>query len=135
MCHLHIQNSLAFGPIILLEIGYCAISKSTLRLCKKYIQLLSHVERSKFGFKNGLLKLCCQSYSAALEGYSITKEAAIAHAHLVVSIFKLKPNSAFYPAIYNRIKGHAVLLSQNLTPLLNLLLSLSMKLHNVIYII
>lgn len=135
ICYLYIQNFLAFGLVILLEVDYYAISENTLRLCKKYIQLLSHVERSKFGFRNGLFKLCCQSYSAALKSYSIIKKAGIARAHLVVSIFKIKLNSVFNPATYNCIKGHVVLLSQNLTSLLNLLLSLLMKLHNNIYII
>lgn len=133
--HPLIQDSLASGLIMLSEVDCCATSEDSLHLCQKYIRSLSHAERPKFGCGNGLPKIYYQSYPAALEGLSIAKEAAIARAHPVVSILKLKPSGAFNPAAYNRIKGHAVLLPQNPAPLLNFLPSSSIELHDVICIV
>lgn len=133
--HILIQNSFASSLVMLLEVDCCAILKGALRLCKKCIQLLSHTKRPKFGFGNGLPKLWCQSYLTALKDFSIAKEVAIAHAHLVVSILKLRLNWVFNLAIYNCIKGHAFFLAQNFTPLLNLFPSSSMEFYDVIHII
>lgn len=65
----------------------------------------------------------------------MAEEAAIARAHPVVSILKLRPSGAFNPAAYSCIKGHAVLLPQNPTPLLTLLPSPTLALHDIIRIV
>lgn len=135
MSQILIQNSLASNLVMLLEVDCCAILEGALRLYKKCIQLLSHTKRPKFGFGNSLPKLWCQSYPTALKGLFVANEAAIAYAYPVVSIFKLRPNWVFNLAVYNCIKGHAFLLAQNPTPLLNLFPSSSMELHDVIHIV
>ncbi len=77
----------------------------------------------------------CQLYPPVLADLSMTEEAAIARMYPVVSIFKLRSSGAFNPATYSCIKGHTVLLPQNLAPLLTLLLSPTLALHDDIRIV
>ncbi len=77
----------------------------------------------------------CQSYPLVLADLSMVEEAAIARAHLFVSILKLRPSGAFNPTSYSRIKGHTVPLLQDLAPLLIILPSPSLALHDVIHIV
>ncbi len=65
----------------------------------------------------------------------MAEEAAIAHAHPVISILKLRPNRGFNPAAYHVIKGHIVLLLQNPFPLLSLLPSPEIALHDLICVV
>lgn len=65
----------------------------------------------------------------------MAEEAAIACTYLVVSILKLQSSRALNLAVYSLIKGYVVPLSQNLSPLLNLLFCLMLALYNMICII
>ena len=65
----------------------------------------------------------------------MAEEVAIAYTYLVVSILKLQSSRALNLAAYSLIKRYVVLLSQNLSPLLNLLFCLMLALHNMICII
>lgn len=49
-----------------------------------------------------------------LRNFSIAKETVIARAHFIVIILNLRPNNRFKLGFYKRIRGHAVILSQNL---------------------
>lgn len=60
---------------------------------------------------------------------------AAARAHPVTSILKLRPNRGFNPAAYHAIKGHVVLLPQNPSPLLSLLPSPEIALHDLIRVV
>ncbi len=77
----------------------------------------------------------CQSYPPALADLSMAEEAAIARAHPIVSILKLRPSGAFNPVAYSCKKGHAVLLPQNPAPWLTLLPFLTLVLYNIIHIV
>ncbi len=65
----------------------------------------------------------------------MAEEAAIARAHPVTSILKLRPNRGFNLAAYYAIKGHIVLLPQNPSSFLSLLPSPEIALHDLICII
>ncbi len=65
----------------------------------------------------------------------MAEEAAIAHAHPVTSILKLRPNRGFNPAAYHAIKGHVILLPQNPSLLLSLLPSPEIGLHDLIRVV
>ncbi len=77
----------------------------------------------------------CQFYPPGLANLSMAEEAAIAYTHPIVSILKLRPSRAFNPVVYSHIKGHIVLLLQNLAPLLTLLPFPILALHDVICIV
>lgn len=65
----------------------------------------------------------------------MAEEVAIARAHSVTSIHKLRSNRGFNPAAYHAIKRHVVLLLQNSSSLLSLLPSPEIALHNLIRVI
>ncbi len=130
-----ICNAITSGLLTLSHVDSCAISDDDICLCLTCSRSLSLGNRPKFGILNGLPYVDCQSYPPTLADLSMAEEAAIAHAHPVVSILKLRPSGAFNPASYSRIKGYAVLLPQNLAPLLTLLLSQTLTLHDVIRIV
>ncbi len=123
------------GLLVISDVDSCSISADGIRLCPTCCKSLLRGNRPKFGILNGLPHIEYQSYLSVLADLSLTKEAAIARAHPIVSILKFRPFGAFNPAAYSRIKGHAVLLPQNLAPLLNLLPSPTLALHNVIRIV
>ncbi|MCJ1347504.1 hypothetical protein MMC31_005729 [Peltigera leucophlebia] len=133
--HSLIRTSITSGLLIEAELDCCGISDQGLRFCKQCVRFLRRNERPKFGLTNGLPRVSCQSYPPELDCLSIAEEAAIARAHPVVSILKLRPNGAFNPSAYHRIKGHAILLPQNPAPLLNILPSPTLALHDVIRIV
>ncbi len=89
----------------------------------------------KYDSINKLLQASCQLYPPALDGLFMAKKAAIAYADLVTSILKLRSNRGFNPAAYYAIKEHVVLLLQNLSPLLFLLSSPEIALHDLICIV
>ncbi len=130
-----IRNSITLGLLILSHIDCCAISNNDIHLCLICSRSLSLGNRPKFGILNGLPRMDCQSYPPALADLSMAEEATIACAHPVVSILKLRPSRAFNPAAYSHIKGHIVLLPQNSAPLLTLLPSPTLALHDVIRIV
>ncbi len=77
----------------------------------------------------------CQLYPLVLALLFMAKEVAIAHAHLVVSIFILRPSGAFNLTAYFYIKDHIVLLLQNPAFLLTLFPSSTLALYNIIFIV
>ena len=77
----------------------------------------------------------CAQFSLELEGLTLVEKALIARAHPVISILKLRPASGSKPtATYQRIRDHAVVLSQNPGLLLNILPSSTFQPHQVIKI-
>ncbi|MCJ1349551.1 hypothetical protein MMC31_007792 [Peltigera leucophlebia] len=130
-----IRNSVASGLLIISNIDSCGISNNGIRLCLTCRNSLSLGNRLKFGILNSLPCVDCQSYPPALGNFSMAEEAANARVHPVMSILKLRPSGTFNPAAYSGIKGHAVFLLQNLTPLLTLLPSPTLALHDVIRIV
>ncbi len=123
------------GLLVISDVNSCSTFADNIRLCPTYCRSLLHGNRPKFGILNGLPRIECQSYPPVLADLSLAEEAAIACAHPIVSILKLRPSEAFNPAAYSCIKGHAVLLPQNPAPLLNLLPSPTLALHDVIRIV
>ena len=128
-----IHNFVISGLLVISNIHSCGISNDSICLCLICRKLLSLGNRPKFGILNGLPCTDCQSYLPALVDLSMAEKAAIACAHLFVSILKLCSSEIFNLAAYSGIKGHAVLFPQNLAPLLTLLHSLTLALHNILY--
>lgn len=76
-----------------------------------------------------------QFYLSPLLDLTIAEKTVIAKAHLVLKILKLKPNGKNNLLAYSRIQGHAVVLPQNLRPLLELLSSSSVVIEDNIRVV
>ncbi len=133
--YLFICNAIISRLLVISNVDSCSISTDDTRLCTTCCRSLLHGNKPKFRILNVLSHIECQSYPLVLANLSMAKEAAIARTYLVMSILKLRPSRAFNLAAYTHIKGHAVLLPPNPAPLLNLLLSPTLVLHDVIRII
>lgn len=123
------------GLLVISDIDSGFISADSIYLCLKCCKLLLRGNRPKCGIFNYLLCIEYQFYALVLVDLSLVKEAAITCAHPIVSIMKLKLSRGFDLAAYTYIKSHAIFLLQNLALLLNLLLSPTLELYNVIRII
>ncbi len=123
------------GLLVISDVDSCSISANDIHLCPIYYRSLLCRNRPKFGILNGLPCIKHQSYLPVLADFFLVKEAAIACAYPIVSIMKLRPFEAFNPTVYSCIKGHTILFLQNPASLLNLFSSLTLALHDVIYII
>ncbi len=121
--------------LVISDIDSCSISADNIRLCPTFCRSLLRGNRPKFRILSNFPRIKCQSYPPILADLSLAKEAAIACAHPVMSILKLRPFRVFNPATYSCIKGHAILFPQNPAPLLNLLPSPTLALHDVIHIV
>ncbi len=98
---------------MLSNLDRCGIVDKKFRFCKQCITSLRNGKCPKYGSINKLPRATCQLYPPALDGLSIVEEAAIARAHPVISILKLRPNRGFNPTAYHAIKEYVVLLPQN----------------------
>lgn len=67
-----------------------------------------------------------------LKGLRSIEKIIIARAYLVITILKLRSNNNFNPGLYRGIRGHSVLLPQNLELLLDLPLSEIMPIDKVV---
>lgn len=116
------------------NIDNVAIFNDNICLCLTYSRSFLLKNRPKFEILNGFPCINCQSYLSMLIDLSMAKEATIAYTHPIISILKLMPSKVFNPVVYSCIKGYAILLLQNLAPLL-ILLSPTLVLYDVIYIV
>lgn len=137
---LHIHNqlmsqSLGLGLLVLSDLDSCGIVDKVFRFCQQCFLSLQRQELPKYGSCNNLPRVSCQSYPAVLSCLSMAEEAVIARAHPVTSILELRPNGGLNPAAYHAIKGHVVLLPQNPSPLLTLLPSPEIELHDLIRVV
>ncbi len=126
---------LSSGLIVLSDLDSYGIVDKKLRFCKQCITSFQNSRCPKYSSTNKLLRASCQLYPPGLDGLSMAEEVAIARAHSVISILKLRSNRGFNPAAYYAIEGHVVLLPQNSSPLLSLLPSPEITLHNLIRVV
>ena len=103
--------------------------------CKACFGMILQSKIPKFGSVNAVSMSACQSYPMILKDLTSVEEAVFARAHPVISIMKLRPSGASRFISYQRIRGHAVVLPQNPGPLLDILPSSSLVLHDVIRIV
>lgn len=82
---------------------------------------ISGGNKPKIGISNMMPQLCYKHYPSMLEGLIFADKAAIAQAHSVITILKLRPNNCFKLRSYKDVREHSMLLPQNPGLLLNLL--------------
>ncbi len=89
----------------------------------------------KFSALNAVNVSFCQDYPHAIRDLTLTEECLIARSHPIASILKLRPNGARNPVAYNRLRGHVVILPQDPGPLLDILPSAELRLHEKIKVV
>ncbi len=116
------------------DLDICSCSE-TFNFCHDCWNQISGGSEPKFGISNKMPQLCYQHYPSMLEDLTSAEEAVIARAHLVITILKLRSNNTFNLRSYRGICGHSVLLPQNPRPLLDLLLSETMPVDEVVKVV
>ena len=113
----------------------CDCCFGSFNFCHDCWTCVSKDKEPKFSISNKMPQLCCQYYFAILKIFISTKEALITKAHLVIIILKLRPNNSFISGTYRGVRGHSLLLSKNLRPLLTLLPSETTSMDDVVRVV
>lgn len=100
-----------------------------------YWTSVSQGKLPKFGISNKMLQIYCQDYLGLLNGFTSAEKAVIAKTHSVITILKLRPNNKFNSGLYRGVQGHSILLPQNPGRLLNLLLSNTTSVNDVMQVV
>ena len=117
------------------DLDKCGRRRYEFLFCKTCYRRILESNPPKFGSTSQIYDCAFQSYPAALDGLTVVKEAVITHAHPLISILKLRPAGASFSASYQRIQKYWVVLQRNPGPLLTLLPSSSLKLHDIIQVV
>lgn len=128
-------NALHSSSLIEMSLDICGIQDDNFNFCMKYYRQIVEFKPPKFGSINSVNVYACQNYPNVLGDFTLVEEGVIARAHPVISILKLRPSGTSFSASYQRIRGHAVVLPQNPGPLLTLLPSPTLQLHDVIRVV
>ncbi|KAN0083232.1 hypothetical protein V8E54_002320 [Elaphomyces granulatus] len=86
----------------------------------------------KFSALNSVNVVMCHDYPDALKNLTIVEEAVIARRHPVGSILKLRPGNCRSPSSYYALRGHIVIIPQQLGPLFRILPSPDLRFQDII---
>lgn len=86
----------------------------------------------KFSGKNLVNVTLCQHYPSVLEDLTPVEECLIARSHPLGVILKLRPGGRSSPISYRALQGHFIVIPQDPIPLLDVLPSPELRLHNLI---
>jgi hypothetical protein len=100
--------------------------------CSPCHSALSRNAIPKFSAKNLVNVMQCQHYPSALEGLTPVEECLIARSHPLGVILKLRPNGRSSPVNYRALYGHFIVIPQDPGPLLDILPSPELRLHDLI---
>ncbi len=103
--------------------------------CQSCVNDIQKSKPPQFGCINSINTYTCYSYLESLKDLILVKKAVIARAHPIISIIKLRPSVVSVSASYSRIRSYAVVLPQQPGPLLNLLPSNDIQLHDIIRVV
>jgi uncharacterized protein DUF6570 len=109
----------------------CAMDGSDYLFCLPCFTAIKKKNPPKYSALNGVNVVFCQNYPAVLENLTLTEECLIARGHPVASILKLRPHGVSY----DRLRGHVIVLPQEPGPLLDILPSAEISLHDKIKVI
>ena len=129
------QSAIECGVFVQAGLDLCARIEESYSFCSTCFNSIKKLKLPKFGPSNLVNTVPCQLYPEELEGLTFVEEVFIARAHPVISILKLQPSKSSIDVSYQRVRGHAVVLPQNPRPLLDLLPSDTLVLHDVIRIV
>lgn len=107
-------------------------NSNTWDLCSLCHSSLSRNAIPKFSAKNLVNVTQCQHYPSALEGLTPVEECLIARSHPLGVILKLRPNGRSSPINYRALYGHFIVIPQDPGPLLDILPSPELRLHDLV---
>ncbi|KAL6405631.1 hypothetical protein AUP68_11392, partial [Ilyonectria robusta] len=110
----------------------CGWHGSTWDVCSSCHAALSRETIPKFSAKNLVNVTLCQHYPSPLEGLTLAEEYLIAKCHPLGVILKLRPGGHSSPVNYHALRGHFIVIPQDPEPLLQILPSPDLRLHNLI---
>ncbi|EED14505.1 hypothetical protein TSTA_107130 [Talaromyces stipitatus ATCC 10500] len=113
----------------------CALRDHRYWFCTSCYNAIQRDVPPKYSALNDVDVTFCQQYPEALEGLTLTEELLISRCRPIASIVKLRPNAVRSPVAYNRLRGHVVVLPQDPGPLLDILPSDSLRLHDRIKVV
>jgi hypothetical protein len=122
-------------PGLPLRLDSCALFENNYQFCQLCHTAIQQRCPPKFSALNAVNVSFCQDYPWILKDLTLTEECLIARCHPIASILKLRPNGAFNPAAYNRLRGHIIVLPQEPGPLLDILPSPEVKLCEKIMVV
>ena len=100
--------------------------------CSQCYTAVSRRVVPKFSARNSMNVSLCQEYPPALEDLTFVEECLIARCHPLGFIVKLRPGGRPASVNYYALKGHMIVLPQDPGPLLTILPSSDLRLHDVI---
>jgi hypothetical protein len=115
-------------PGLPLRLDSCTLFENSYQFCQPCHTAIQQRYPPKFSALNAVNVSLYQDYPCILKDLTLIEECLIARSYPIASILKLRPNGAFNPAAYNRLRGHIVVLPQEPSPLLNILPSPEIKL-------
>jgi hypothetical protein len=113
------------------HLDYCGRHESEWDVCLTCLKSLSQNALPKFSALNRVNMTMCQNYPAVLESLTPVEECLIARCHPLGIILKLRPGGHASPASYRALRGHFIVIPQDPEPLLEILPSPTLSLHDV----
>jgi hypothetical protein len=114
------------------RLDQCGHHESSYDFCASCHTALMGQKIPKFSAANSVNVTMCQHYPSALEDLTAVEESLIAKSHPVGTILKLRPGGHASPTSYNALRGHLIVIPQDPGPLLQILPSPELRLHNLI---
>ena len=110
----------------------CGRHENTWDICSTCYGSLIYFRIPKFSCENRINVTLCQDYPSVLNDLTHAEECLIARCHPVGVILKLRPGGHASPVNHHALKGHFIVIPQDPKPLLTILPSPDLHLHDVI---
>lgn len=114
------------------HLDHCAKHGDDWDLCLSCLKSLSQNALPRFSALNCVNMTLCQNYPSVLDDLTPVEECLIAKCHPLGIIIKLRPGRQTSPLNYRASRGHFIVIPQDPEPLLDILPSPALTLHDVI---
>lgn len=113
------------------HLDYCGKHDDEWDVCLTCLKSLSQNTLPKFSALNRVNMTMCQNYPTVLESLTPVEECLIARCHPLGILLKLRPGGRASPISYRALRGHFIVIPQDPEPLLEILPSPALRLHDV----
>jgi len=110
----------------------CGHHENAWTFCNQCYTAVKQNRTPKFSAENLVNVTMCQGYPSVLSDLTAVEECLIAKRHPIGQILKLRPGGHASTMNYNALRGHIILIPQDPGPLLNILPSPELRLHELI---
>lgn len=110
----------------------CGLHGNRWSLCSSCHNALIRSTIPKFSRKNLVNVTMCQHYPSVLDDLTPAEECLIARSHPLGVTLKLRPGGRSSPINYRALRSHFIVIPQDPGPLLDILPSPELRLHNLI---